>query len=163
MANLTALLVDKVHAVCGANNLLAIAYIERAHIHPFCGEAAHCVGTEKGLTIESIRQAVTEQSKPVGAMLGAAIAIDGVAAKAMKAVGRGVIRFLYLCCGSVEQISALPVAAYTHLATAVGIDGCNDIANTLHLANLVLIGLTQIQTVVLGAYIEAVAAYGKLA
>ena len=163
MANLMVKLVDKIHAVCGADNLLAVAYIERAHIHTLCAEPAHCIGTEKGPAIEAVCQAVTEQSKPVGAMLGTAIAIDGVAAKAMKSVGRGVIRFLYLCCGSVKQISTLPVAAYTHLATAVGIDRCNDIANTLHLDNLVFIGQTQIQTVVLGAHIEAVAAYGKLA
>ena len=156
-------LVYKVHTVCGANNLLAVAYIERAHVHTLCAEPAHCVGTEKGPTVEAVCQAVTEQSKPVGAILGAAIAIDGVAAKAMKSVGRGVIRFLNLCCGSVEQISALPVAAYTHLATAVGIDRCNDIANTLHLDNLVFIRQAQIQPVVLGTHIEAVAAYGKLA
>ena len=57
----------------------------------------------------------------------------------------------------------MSVGANTQVASTVGIDRCYDVAYALYTLYLALEGQAKIQSVVLGAYIEAVAAYVKSA
>ena len=81
----------------------------------------------------------------------------------MQLVGRTVVGLLYPSCSGIKEECTLPVGAHTQVAPAVGIDRCDDVPHALYLVHLALEWLANIQSVVFGAYIEAVAAYVKLA